>query len=263
MELEILTYIEQKFYETGRLPTKESLCEHFNLDLRRLAAYMRRSNFKTAYEARGLPSYQTTKANDQGLLTPIQLAVANVILNVHDRQTIRRKLQAMNVTTAQFQAWQKQEAFQSYLRRESIARFNNTDVDARLSLTKLVQDSDLNAIKYYFELNGTYNPANQQLINLTSILATLMEILVRYLGPQELQEVAEQLELLLTGQLSPQNKVNGKRDQLPVRSIEATSAREAEFVNVDIYSDEHNYGLERDAHSGSEGGNFTLPRIWV
>lgn len=247
MEIEILTYIEQKFYETGTLPTKEVLCQEFGIDLRRLAAYMRKTNFKTAYAARGLPDYETKTKNSKGLLTPIQLAVANILLNTHDRTTIRKKLQAMGVTTTQFQAWQKQEAFQNYLRRESIARFNNTDIDARLSLTKLVQDSDLNAIKYYFELSGIYNPANQQLINLTSILATLMEILVRYLGPQELQEVAEQLELLLTGQYQPQGRNSQvSNPALPVNSFQLETLDDA------VPDQEFDFGLERDANPGRQ-----------
>jgi hypothetical protein len=259
---EILAFIEQRYHETSLLPTKEILCERFSITPRQLAAYMRRKEFQTAFEARGLPSYRTIAVNDKGLLTPIQLAVANTLLNTHDRNTLRKKLQLLNVTTTQFAAWQKQPAFQDYLRSESIARFNNTDVDARLSLTKLVQDADLNAIKYYMEVSGIYNPVATQVIDLQRILASVLELLVRYLAPGELLEVANDLEKILAGSIP---------DPIEPKWIELEEPDDGNGIDgtdtigfdTDVPNHEYLDGSERDPAAERQGLRLTLSRVRV
>jgi len=259
--MRVLAFIEQRYYETSLLPTKEVVAEEFEISLRDLAAIFRRNDFKTAYEARGLPSYKTIQSNDKGLLTPIQLAVANVLLNTHDRNTLRKKLTTLNVTTTQFQAWQKQPAFQDYLRRESIARFQNADVDARLGITKLVQDSDLNAIKFYMELAGIYSPNQQPILDLQRLLASVLELLVKYLAPGELLEVAEGLEQILQTATHPttQNKPQWiETHELPVVIDEIEV-----LPDDDVQGDEHDYGLERDSTGGSQGINISLSGLRI
>src|SRR5436190_21612514 len=91
---EILSYIEQVYHETSVLPTKEKLASYFDMTVRELAGFFRRQEFKEAFAARGLPEYKTFQKATK-VLTPMQLAVANVILNTHDRTTLKRKLQAM------------------------------------------------------------------------------------------------------------------------------------------------------------------------
>lgn len=265
--MQVLAFIEQRYYETNLLPTKEAVCEQFNIDLRTFAGIARRTEFVNAFKARGLPSYETVRKNDKGLLTPIQLAVANILLNTHDRNTIRKKLTALNVSSAQFQAWQKQAAFMDYLRNESIARFNNADVDARVNLVKLVQDSDLQAIKYYFELSGVYSPNAQPILDLSRILASVLEILVKYLAPGELLEVANQLESALNGELRPVEPKFIETHE--VTNSGAVGIGFDEFVDLmegqddTVPSDEHNPGPERDSAQGREGYNFTLPGLRI
>lgn len=255
--MRVLAFIEQRYYETNLLPTKEHVSEVFDIDLRTLAAIMRRTEFKTAFKARGLPDYKTTQENDKGLLTPIQLAVANVLLNTHDRNTIRKKLQILNVTTTQFQAWQKQPAFMDYLRKESIARFQNADVDARLSLTKLVQDSDLNAIKFYMELSGIYSPNQQPILDLQRLLATVLELLVKYLAPAELLEVAESLEDILNSAAKPSIK-----EPQWIEAKEIPAGPVGEF-DADVQGDEHDNGSERDSPTGSKGFSLSLSGLRI
>ena len=245
--MQVLAFIEQNYYETGLLPTKEKTAEHFNISLRNLAGIFRRTDFINAFRARGLPDYKTVKQNDKGLLTPMQLAVANILLNTHDRNTLRKKLTTLGVTTTQFQAWQKQSAFQDYLRRESIARFGNADVDARLGLVKLVQDSDLNAIKYYMEVSGIYSPASTQVFDLQRILAQVLELLVKYLAPAELLAVAEQLESILNNQIPPKEPT---QEFIPVESIEAP--------DVDVFGDEHDQGSGWFPDERGESFHLTL-----
>jgi hypothetical protein len=197
---EILTYIEQAYHQTGILPSKEKIAEHFDLELRVLAGIFRRSEFKTAYQARGLPNYnQHLQSRANRVLTPMQLAVANQILNTYDRKTLSAKLKAMGVTTLQYQAWLKEQAFQDYLRSESQNRLGNSDIDARLSLMKLVQDGDFQSIKFFYEISGQHSPQERANLNLMNILSQLMEILVQYLAPNQLIEVADKMELVLNG----------------------------------------------------------------
>lgn len=196
-ELEILSWIEQVFYKTGSLPTKDKICEEFDLNYRSLAHHSRKLQWKSTWAARGLPSFDESGKAKQ-TLTAQQLMVANVMLNEYDRNSAKRKLEALGFTTSQFQAWMADPRFTGYLREESMRRFRNADIVAHNSLVKLLHDGDLNAIKYYFDITNIHSTQADS-INFHSILAQLMEILARYVPPGVLNQIADDLDNLLSG----------------------------------------------------------------
>ena len=218
-ELEILGWIEQVFYKTGSLPTKDKVCEEFDLNYRSFAHHARKLKWKEAWNARGLPSFEVSK-NTRTTLTAQQVMVANVMLNEYDRTSAKRKLEALGFTTAQFQAWMADSRFVAYLREESNRRFRNADIVAHNSLVKLLHDGDLNAIKYYFDITNLHS-TQADAINFHSILAQLMEILARYVPPGVLNQIADDLDGLISGIPRP-NKELEFAAPLEVESFEGS-----------------------------------------
>jgi hypothetical protein len=266
---EILAFIEQIYYQTNLLPTKEKIQEEFEIDSRTLARITRTTEFKNAYEARGLPNYsQFLKQAETKLLTAKQLMIANIVLNTYDRKSLAAKLKAINITTTQFQALQKNPTFMAYLRQESINRLSNADVDARLSLTRLVQDADLNAIKFFYEITGQHSPVQQQSIDLLSVMAQMMEILVQYLMPSQLLEVADKLESVLNGGKPRPIETTVTLDEAPVDPLMDFAAplqSSKAIVNIlgeedknAIPSAERSSGPERNSDPEREGFHYSL-----
>lgn len=218
-ELQILSWVEQVWYKSGTLPTLEAICEEFQISRRKLAGHMRKNQWKSSWEARGLPNQK--KHLDQAVaLSPKQLMVANVILNEHDRTALKRKLEMVGLSTSQFQAWMADPTFFNYLKAETDRRFKNTDIFAHQSLSRLVMDGDLNAIKYYFDITNRHTTQADQM-NFSSILARLMEVLARYVTPGVLSQIADDLdEIMNPGQIIEKPPLAFKALDLNERAIE-------------------------------------------
>src|SRR5204863_3400254 len=109
---------------------------------------------------------------------------------------------------------------------------------------------DLNAIKFYYEVSGQHNPNAVQVMNLASILAQLMEILVGFLTPSELITVADKMETILNAQSKELNSAAVPR----VASSEEKPGFTPENEVFDaILSEERPTGSEWDTAIGSEG----------
>lgn len=127
-------------------------------------------------------------------LDTVKRTAISYILDYHDKRPIRVKLKDLGVTTTQYNDWLKEERFHTLLKRELDARFKNVDIDAQLGLSRLVLDGDLNAIKYYYEFTGKYRPSTETNVNITVVLAKLMDVLVRHLDSEILDTIATEIE---------------------------------------------------------------------
>jgi hypothetical protein len=132
-------------------------------------------------------------------LTPEQVLAINLVCNLHDRRSLNTKLKALNLSSAIWNGWLRQKFFSEYFRSQLARRFNNVDTDAQISLASNVQAGDLQSIKYYHELTGIYRPENELNRSLSSVLASLMEILAKYVTSEALVRIADEFERTLTG----------------------------------------------------------------
>jgi hypothetical protein len=220
-ELNMLSWIEQTWYKQGSLPSLDAICDEFNLNRRKLSNHTRKNAWKSSWAARGLPT-RDMHSVDQATLSPRQLMVANIILNEHDRQSLKRKLELCNLTTSQFQAWMADPVFTNYLKKETDRRFGSADIFAHQSLARLVIDGDLNAIKYYFDITNRHS-VQADTLNFNSILARLMEVLARYVTPAVLSQIADDLDEIVSGnpQPKPQLQLVSHENFLEIEEIES------------------------------------------
>ena len=131
-------------------------------------------------------------------LSAEQLAAANLLLDFSDNRSQAAKLKAIGVSTQRYTAWLRQPAFSGYLRERAEGLINNSQHEAHTSLLRAVQNGRMDAIKYYNEVTGRYNPKDQEAINLTAILVKVVEILqIHVKEPEVLRAVAKELGELL------------------------------------------------------------------
>lgn len=174
-----------------------------------------------ALKAEHLPEYFTHPSLHEPALTPIktrpvgrgrssrtendlevlQKAAIRLVVDVYDKRSLKAKLQSIGLTTIIWNQWLKERTFQSVLKREIDKHFGGLETDAKLSLARLVIDGDLQAIKYYHEFTGIYRPGleNETVLNLSKVLAKMMEILVKYVEPEKLESLADELEASVFG----------------------------------------------------------------
>jgi hypothetical protein len=215
----IKLYHEQVFYKTGHLPINADVEEMFSRELASL-------NIEY-YEL--LPAIvkwtQDSGLLEQdfnGYLEPQQFLIAQMFLNTSDRRSIRQKLKEANVSVSTWNNWNKQPTFRNYIRKEATRRFGDADISADLELVKHVEDGNLEGIKYYNQMSGRYS--TPEAVNVSRVLALMMEILVQYVTADVLTKIAKELELKIYSSLLTQNY-----PEEPKQLESTTSAMEIKF----------------------------------
>lgn len=196
-EVKIVTYIDQRFWETGGLVTDDKIMEDLKLSKQVVTNAWKKAEVRQALIARGV---DLTPESSRELLTPTQVIVANLVMNVNDKRSVREKLAMVAVSTQQYQAWLRQPAFSGYLRKRAESAFASTDHVAYQSLISLVEEGDRDSLKLFFEMRGIYNPKLQVDVNIEMVVVRLVEIVAKHVtDPAVLEAIAMELETVDLG----------------------------------------------------------------
>lgn len=138
-------------------------------------------------------------------LTPIQLMVANAMLDLVDTRSQKKKLQDMGVSTAQYQMWLKSPVFSDYLKLRAEAMLGENQHEAHLALIDKVRMGDMKAIAYYNEMTGRYTtqssstPGTSQVTDFKNLLIKILEIINDEIQePAAAMRIAEKFKTLMT-----------------------------------------------------------------
>lgn len=191
----ILNYCEQVFWETGMVPTPEAVSDALSIKRERVLESFRNDKFKQSLATRGI---DLTPGISGKVLDPRQILLANLLLNLHDRRSIREKLKLVQVSVQQYNAWMRQPQFIEYLRKRGEAIFKGSDHEAYLALTKAVSRGDVNALKLFFEMRGIYNPRLTIDVNIEAVMLRVVEIISKRVNdPDTLTAIADDLETVM------------------------------------------------------------------
>lgn len=137
-------------------------------------------------------------------LTPIQLVVANSLLDLEDTRSVKKKLQDVGCTTTQYNAWMRNEEFRNYLQQRA-EQLIGTDIqhEALLALADRVKSGDMKAIEYYNEMTGRFvrqTNSNSSGPDINMIVTRIIEIIVDEVEDQETMiRIANKIKGLVTG----------------------------------------------------------------
>lgn len=188
---QIINYSEQVYWETGLLPTTDKLAEDLGIALPVVQSTVRTERYVTALASRGIDWDNSTSGK---VLTPKQLVVANLMLNMHDKRSEREKLELCGVSSQQYHAWLRQPQFQDYLSKRGEALFKSADHLAYKSLIRNVSQGDTRSLDLFFQMRKIHQPRLQVDINIDVILNSVVEIITRRVtDPEVLKLIATDL----------------------------------------------------------------------
>jgi len=209
-QLTVARYVEQVFWETGQIPTQEKCIEDLSplfqkgLDdgngntvlnasvAHSVVATFKNPNVKQLLSQKGIDLYPKISGK---VLTAEQLILANMLLNLHDKRSVREKLKEIGVTSQQYHAWLRQPQYMEYLRKRGESMLASSDHIAYKNLIGAVESKDLNAIKFFFELRGIYNPKLTIDVNVNMVLTQVVEVIARHVkDPVALSNIADELD---------------------------------------------------------------------
>lgn len=193
-DITILSFIEQYFWENkGKIPTVEYIAETLRYDLPLVQKAWSRPRLRDALIARGI----VVSRRADGVLTPQQLLLVTILLNVEDKRSLRQKLKDVGVSVVQYNSWLRDPAFHNYIRLRSEEMFKNTDAEAYRALSDAATSGDVAALKLFFEMRGIYSPKLNVNINVESVVYKVVEIVAKHVkDPEALEAIAKEVEAL-------------------------------------------------------------------
>lgn len=208
-QVRFINLCDQLYFTHGYFPNDQKLALEFGAPVDEVREMLALPVVKEGIAARGIDVQLTPDRTNSHLqhLSSQQILVANAVLNLHDKRSMRQKLDQYGVSTQKFGQWKTNPYFSEYLRSRAELLFEAADSDAKLGLLQLVQSNDLQAIKLYMEIQGIYNPKVTHEVNIPQVITSLVEIVQKHVsrlpnGAQVLHAIAEDVEaadLLGTG----------------------------------------------------------------
>jgi hypothetical protein len=193
-DITILAYTEQLYWELGELPSQEIVAagfgEEFGDSKKKVQNAWNKERFQNALKLRGIEFKKEAK-----VLSPLQLIVANMMLNVADKRSLRQKLETVKVKPATYQGWLRDPVFYQYIKMRTEQLFQNADTEAFLSLMNAAVGGDVQALKLFFEMRGIYNPRLTVDINVESVVLRIVEIVAKNVkDPRVMEAIASEIQ---------------------------------------------------------------------
>lgn len=236
-DLDFITLVNYHYGLDGFLPSEDFLVKNYDWTREEIAALYANPLIIAALEERGV-IIAPKQLDAVGLpfdkpkrilpLTPLQLVVANTMLDLTDTRSERKKLQDLGVTSRQWQAWLRDADFSRYLRERTEAMVGDVQHEAMLSLIDRVRGGDMKAIQYYHELTGRFVPQGSSSANgaapqhdLKQMVVRIIEIIIDEVDdPAVAGRISDRLRGLVIG-----NQVANSLEE-PVIVPEIAQARE-------------------------------------
>lgn len=176
-------YVTDGSYDNERLQRRTGLAPGI------IAKTLSSPEFNTALRLRGVSPEATGFTREQELCL-------QVLTDPSDGRSLKQKLDSLKphgVTYAKYRAWLKNSTFRAYVNSVTEDMLSNNH-DALVQLERLAGEGDLGAIKYKLEMNGRYNPGQQQQIDLMAVLSKTLDIISRHIrDPEALQGIAQDM----------------------------------------------------------------------
>lgn len=219
VQLQLLNFCEQYWFQHSTVPS-EDYCAENGLDRKFYQKCFKSKNFREALLARGVLIRGVTVGNDpftkMSALTEEQLTVANVLLDRNDNRSRKKKLQDLQVSSAQLNSWYRDPAFQHYMRERTEGMLGESGaVEADLALLDSLRDGDLSAVKYFNEFTGRYRP-NQATdsVDVKQLLQLFIEVIQKHVTSTD-QQVLIARDLMMIANSMKAIKSNVFDDNMP------------------------------------------------
>jgi hypothetical protein len=214
-QIQLLDFCEQYWNLHSTVPS-EDFCAENGLDRRFYQKAFKNPDFRDALLARGVRIRGVTLGNDpftkMNALTAEQLTVANVLLDMNDNRSRKKKLTDLGVSSAQLNAWYRDPAFQHYMRMRTEGLVGaEGESEANLALLNALRNGDLSAVKYYNELTGKYRPgAKDDNVDVGRLLQLFIEVIQRHVESADTRDlIAQDLMQIAKGMQAAKSNILG------------------------------------------------------
>ena len=203
--IQFVTIVDYEF-NLKRL-TDDLLIEEYGYTKDELESFYADESVKSALLERGINLDQLRPAavGKHAKLSPIQLIVANRLLDLTDSRSEKKKLQDCGVTTLQYTAWLADPEFTGYMRERAEGLLGSSQHEILLALMDKVKARDTSAIKLALEVTGrhvsqTSSSTGPSQHDVSNLITRVVEIIIDEVEDQPTaMRIAERLQGLVIG----------------------------------------------------------------
>lgn len=206
--IQFVTIVDYEF-NLKRL-TDERLIEEYGYTLEEISSLYDSEEIKAALAERGILVDQirpnTSAVGKHAKLSPVQLIVANRLLDLTDSRSEKKKLQDCGVTTLQYTAWLADPEFTSYMKERAEGLLGSSQHEILLALMDKVKARDTSAIKLALEVTGRHvsqsssGNAGPSQHDVSNLITRVVEIIIDEVEDQPTaMRIAERLQGLVIG----------------------------------------------------------------
>lgn len=200
-EYDFVNFVEQQYMLFGDCPSKSVAAKKFGVTetvIRRLYSSV---NVRDALKERGITLADIVGESSDGVFTAEQLAYAREIFNVSNPRSRKKLLSDLGLHPNTVQAWMRDPAYQTYIRKLSEAMLPDMVPEAMIALQKNIINGDFQSIKFGLEINGRYSPKTVGELNVDFFMQKVIEVLISELGgdPAKLESIVNKLSNLAGG----------------------------------------------------------------
>lgn len=191
---ELAALIELLYLRNGTVPTASDLRQQipdYHITDETYQRFLKLPEIRTyLVEERAIP------LDAQARLTQRQLDWIRVVTDPTDLRPIAKKLQELGLKRAEVTSWQGNKFYQQVLYEQTNRTFGSSRYAVLRSLQVEAVSGNVSAMKMYLELTGDYTQKQEVNVNVEvrGVLNGLVDVLQRYLGPEQLMQVVEELE---------------------------------------------------------------------
>ena len=199
MEPQIITYLITSRHFFGKYPELEEVLERFSITKKQFMTMLPKIQDKLAM--RGQPHFE--KPPPQLSLDPLFVLAVDLLSDTVSKKSRKAKLDEAGISPLKFKNFLRDPDHLNYYKSKIQEEFQGVDELAKISLAKNVEAGDLQSIKYFHELTNIYRPDQMANANLMYVISRMMEVLVKYVKPTDLEIIAMEIEALIPkGELS-------------------------------------------------------------
>lgn len=191
-EERLITAIEQHWNEYGNVPTGEKLLllgavetiEQYN------------SLMESEFVLKALETLGISLDPDLQILTPVQLAAAQVMFDFHDGRSDIKKLRDLGINSQTWDNWLKDPTFQRYLQKKAGNLFEDNFHEVDRALFLKARSGNVEAIRLVNAISGRYQAVEAPKIGQVDahvFVMKLFEVLQMFLidQPEKLREIGQ------------------------------------------------------------------------
>ena len=195
-ERELVNYVEQVYLLQGSMPEVSELSLALLIPELQVAAMLGKNEIKEALTKRGI----TAVGASPGMrLSERQLACANLMLDFTDGRSEKRKLDDIEVTTQEYQAWLRNPVFKNYMQNRAESLLGDHLHTAHTALLDSVRTGDVPALKLYYEMTGRWSGKTVGEMNIQFFMAKVLEVIQRHVEPEQMRAIAAEFEVISQG----------------------------------------------------------------